>query len=490
MRHLLHAEWTKFRSVPGWLLGTGLAALMIVLFAVLAGLSGGNHRADPPIPIGPGGDPVSDSFYFVHQQLSGDGRITVSVASLRTAVADGTGNGADVPWAKAGLIIKVGTGLGSRYAAIMVTGRHGVRLQANYFHDTPGLVGEVSAAAPRWLRLTRSGDTVTGENSSDGLHWTEVGTARLAGLPATVQAGLFVACPPEVRGRGTLSAAATATFGEPTLAGRWPEGSWSGTQIGAGTANFAGYPRTRSAGFTQAAGGFTVTGAGDIAPAVREALATVGVVGEMLIGTFIALIMVVVLGTLFITTEYRYGMINTTLTAGPHRGRVLVAKAVVLGGVTFVACLLATVVAVPLGMRLARAHGLYMLPVTSPAQMRVQVGTALLLAVAAVLALATGAVLRRSAVSVTVVIAATVVPYFLVITPILPATAARWLTRVTPDAALAVQQTLTPYPQVASVYTPANGYYPLEPWAGFAVLVGYAVVVLGLAVVVLHRRDT
>jgi uncharacterized membrane protein len=98
-------------------------------------------------------------------------------------------------------------------------------------------------------------------------------------------------------------------------------------------------------------------------------------------------------------------------------------------------------------------------------------------------------VLRRSAIAVTVMIAATVVPYLLVITPILPAAAARWLTRVTPDAALAVQQTLTPYPQVSSVYTPANGYFPLAPWAGVAVLCGYAILVLGLAVVLLRRRD-
>ena len=57
------------------------------------------------------------------------------------------------------------------------------------------LPGTVSAASPRWLRLARDGDTVTGYDSADGTHWTRVSTVRLAGLQSTVQAGLFVTSP-------------------------------------------------------------------------------------------------------------------------------------------------------------------------------------------------------------------------------------------------------------------------------------------------------
>jgi uncharacterized membrane protein len=42
---------------------------------------------------------------------------------------------------------------------------------------------------------------------------------------------------------------------------------------------------------------------------------------------------------------------------------------------------------------------------------------------------------------------------------------------------------------VRAPYTPANGYFPLAPWAGFAVLCGYAVLALALAVILLRRRD-
>ena len=99
------------------------------------------------------------------------------------------------PWSKTGIIIKQSTRPGSAYAAMMATGGHGVRMQYDYTQDLAGRGGLPSQAAPQWLRLTRAGDTITGYDSADGTHWTRVGTAHLAGLPATVQAGLFAASP-------------------------------------------------------------------------------------------------------------------------------------------------------------------------------------------------------------------------------------------------------------------------------------------------------
>ena len=86
------------------------------------------------------------------------------------------------PWSKAGIIIKENTSQGSAYAAMMVTGSNGVRMQWDYVNDRPGLPGSVSASAPRWLRLVRDGDTITGYDSADGTHWTPVGTVTLPGL--------------------------------------------------------------------------------------------------------------------------------------------------------------------------------------------------------------------------------------------------------------------------------------------------------------------
>ena len=60
---------------------------------------------------------------------------------------------------------------------------------------------------------------------------------------------------------------------------------------------------------------------------------------------------------------------------------------------------------------------------------------------------------------------------------------------MTPAAAFAVQQTLVRYPQVAAPYTPSDGYFPLAPWAGFAVLCGYTLCAPALATYLVRRRD-
>ena len=391
---------------------------------------------------------------------------------------------------KAGIIIKENTSQGSAYAAVMVTGRHGVRMQYNYTHDVAGPPGGVSAASPRWLRLTRSGDTLTGYESADGTHWTTVGTATLAGLSSTVQTGLFVTSPGDVQvsqGAGGGSQVhftqATAVFDQVSLRGK-ASGAWRGDAIGIG--RHTDWERHhRPSGVEQSGGTFTVTGSGDIAPVVDGGTG----IERTLIGVFAGLIAVIVVATLFITAEYRRGLIRTTLAASPRRGRVLAAKAVVIGSVTFAAGLAATALAVPFGERILRANGSHIVPVTALTELRVMAGTAALLALAAVLALAAGAMLRRSAAAVTAVIVAIVLPYVLAVASVLPAGVSAWLLRLTPAAAFAIQQTLPHYPQVSSAYTPAYGYYPLAPWAGFAVLCGYAALALILAVFLLRKKD-
>src|SRR5215469_1918106 len=190
---LLRAEWTKFRTVRGWVIGMAVAMLLIV---GLGALTGANSQcgiqltptspslACPAPPTGPDGGWVTDSFYFVRQPLAGNGSITVRVASLTGLYSthgalpgEGGSPTAEMtpgvqPWSKAGIIIKASTRQGSAYAAMMVTGSHGVRMQYDYTQDVAGLPGAVTAASPRWLRLTRTGDTVTGYDSADGRHWT------------------------------------------------------------------------------------------------------------------------------------------------------------------------------------------------------------------------------------------------------------------------------------------------------------------------------
>ena len=498
---LLRAEWTKFRTVRGWVIGMVVAALVTVGLGLLT--ANGSHCSVGPFPgdttshpctapLGPGGQAVTDSFYFVHQPLDGNGSITVRVTSLTGVIRSTQGGGQPtsslMPWSKAGIIIKETTKQGSAYAAMMVTGSHGVRMQYNYTHDTAGLAGAVSVASPRWLRLTRSGDLLTGYASADGTNWTRVGTAHLAGLPATVQAGLFAASPDytvqtQHLGGGSSTGGptvATAAFDQVGLQGTQPGGGWSGTEL----STQLGPPGPTPGGFRQAGSGFTVSGSGDIAPDTNIATP----IEDTLTGAFGGLIALIVVATMFITAEYRRGLIRITLAASPRRGRVLAAKAIVIGLVTFVAGLAAAAVVVPLGGRILRHNGNFLNPPPLLTELRVVAGTAALLAVAAILALAVGTMLRRSAGAVTVVIAAIVLPYILATASVLPAGPSQWLLRLSPAAGFAIQQSIPHYPQVSTPSVPGRDY-PLAPWAGFAVLCAYAAVAMGVAVLLLRRRD-
>ena len=524
--HLLRSEWTKFRSVRGWLIAMVAAALLTAVAVVaLAGATGGgqNAGARPTVATGPGGEAVTDDFYFVHQPLDGNGSITVQVTSLHTELPlpDGSTPHIAVPWAKAGIIIKASTKPGSAYAAVMATAGHGVRMQYDYTHDTAGLPGAVSAASPRWLRLTRSGDTITGYDSTNGIHWDKIGTVSLAGLPSTVQAGFFATSPSLLLTNGTLSCRgvtcsgatrgqtfasntslvsyatqATAAFDHVSLHGGRAGGAWRGSHVGFPTGipfyctpshgHFC--PRAPAVGFKESGGTFTVVGSGDIAPYVTHT----DPLGTVYKGSLIGLIVAITVGALFITAEYRRGMIRSTFAASPRRGRVVAAKAIVIGSVTFVAGLAGAAVALPIAERKLRSSGWAssVFPVwslTSGHGLQIVVGTAGLLAVSAILALSVGVMLRRSAGAITAVVVLLLFP--LILGTILPQTYADWVLRLTPAAAFGLQQGIPHYSQVTSTCQPFNGCYPLAPWDGFAVLCVWAAAALGMAIYLLRRRD-
>jgi|HubBroStandDraft_5_1064220.scaffolds.fasta_scaffold07571_4 hypothetical protein len=517
---LLRAEWTKFRTVRGWLIALAAAAVMAALATVaIAGAGNGtqNPGAGNPGATGPNGEAVTDQFEFAHQPLAGNGSLTVAVTSLTGKVPAPSRGGfppdllaairpGPQPWTKAGIIIKASLKPGSAYAAVMVTGSHGVRMQDNYTQDIAGQGGSPSAAAPAWLRLTRSGDTVTGYDSADGSHWTRIGTATLTGLPSTAQAGMFAASPSVdlttqgfASNDGTqLSTLGTGTFTHVARLGDWPASSWSASQVGSnGPAKSAVScgpqcsrlaPAPNQAGVHVSGGTYTVAGSGDIAPYVP----ILDPLGLSFKGTLVGLIAVIALAALFITTEFRRGMIRTTFAASPRRGRVLAAKAMVIGTVTFVAGLAGAAVALVLAVHklsttgwvtsvfpawsLLSSHGLQMV-----------VGTAGLFALTAILAVAAGATMRRSAGAIAAVIGVMIVP--LILGTLLPMGPAQWLLRLTPAAAFSVQSGTQSYAQVSHACLPYNGCYPLSPWHGFAVLAIWAVAALAGAIFVLRRRD-
>jgi ABC-type transport system involved in multi-copper enzyme maturation permease subunit len=511
-RAALRAEWTKFRTVRGWMIGLVFAALMVVLFTFLQ--ANGKHTGycttpNPSscvaghqyVPRGPAGDAVADTYELVAKRLTGGGTITARITSLAGRIWAGPANEAPsledtrpglTSWAKAGLLITPSARQGSSYVAVMATGGHGVRFQYDYTHDQAGLPELTSSTAPQWLRLTRAGDTITGYDSSDGTTWHRIGSAQPAGLPSTVYVGLFTTSPTT---SGGLATQATASFDHVAIGpladgtAQATPGPWRGASIGTGPDDY--YTTLGNGGYRQAGNAMVVTGSGDIAPAVASAGGDTAS-DSLLFGLVVALIVLIVIATMFITGEYRHGLIRTTFAATPDRGGVLAAKAVVIGSVAFAVGAIASAAAIPLGEHVMSANGNYIFPAGHLTVARVILGSGALVALTAVAVLGIGTILRRSAGAILAGVVIFVLPTFTgpgIIGPTSSGSAATWLYRVTPAAGFSMLGLLPRSGLVSYPYTMANGYYPLAPWAGLLVLGAYAAVALFAARVVLRRRD-
>ncbi|MEV6158157.1 hypothetical protein AB0L53_48255 [Nonomuraea sp. NPDC052129] len=492
----LHAEWTRFRSGRGWVLAMAASVLVTVSLGLL--IAGGvrsscvTGKGEGPCPaplLGPDGTAVQDRYYFVHQPLKGNGSITARVADMTGQMrlpdaVPGVRNIKQgvVPWAKAGLLIRQSLKQGTPYAAIMLTGDHGVRMQYNYTHDVAG--GPHNG--PQWLRLTRSGDTVTGFESDDGKTWTQVSTVKLTGLPETVEIGLFAASPGALWDMAKAFAQATATFDQIKLQGA--NGSWRRDDVGVALESDGKTPH-HPGGVVESGDKLIVTGGGDIGPATVEG----GLRADFtLIGGVIGLILVLGVAVTFYTADHRRGLIGTGPPVGPlvsppakpRPARLLAAKATVVGAVAFAAGLMTSGIVVPGGLALLRAHQNPIQPLTLGTELRVIVGFAALTAAAAVLALGLAALVKRAIVAIGLAIALVVVPYLLASAGLAP-----WLLVITPAAGFAITQSVPTFAHVDVGPSLFGSYYPLPPWAGLAVTCGYAALALGAAIAV-HRRKS
>lgn len=508
-RDAVRAEWTKFRTVRGWLVALVLAALLLVLFTYLQ--ANGKHTGyctspNPSscvaghqyVPNGPGGEAVADSYELVARRLAGNGTVTARITSLAGRIWAGPSNEAPslahthpgvASWSKAGLMVTASITQGAAYAAVMATGGHGVRFQYDYTHDLSGPLRSVSPGAPRWLRLTRADDTITSYDSTDGTSWRRIGSAQLDGLPHTVAVGLFATSPATATGLATQATAAFNRIGiVPARAAAAAPGPWRATSIGTGPRDF--YPTLGRGGDHRTGGSIVVTGSGDIAPAVAQAGGDTAS-DSLLFGLLVALIVLIVVATMFITSEYRRGLIRTTLAATPHRGRALAAKAAVIGGVAFAVGAVASAGAIPLGEHAMRAGGNYIFPASPLMLARVILGSGALAALTAIAVLGIGTILRRSPGAILAGVVVFVLPAFTGPGILGPGSsgAATWLYRVTPAAGFSVLGLLPRSALVSYPYTMSNGYYPLPPWAGLLILCAYAAAALCAAHIMLRRRD-
>ena len=135
---------------------------------------------------------TADAFHFSYQELTGNGSIVARVVSQQNTD----------PWAKAGLMIRESLNANSKFAFSSITPSNGTFFSArSSTGNSAWRSNNTSYSGPIWLKLTRSGNTLTSFRSNDGVNWTQTGQSTIS-MASKVYIGLAVTS----HKAGTLSA--------------------------------------------------------------------------------------------------------------------------------------------------------------------------------------------------------------------------------------------------------------------------------------------
>jgi hypothetical protein len=189
-------------------------------------------------------------------------------------------------------------------------------------------------------------------------------------------------------------------------------------------------------------------------------------------GMEIGFFAVMILGVLVATSEYSTGTMRATLAAVPSRGRVLAAKVVCLGAVTFVAGAVQAAAAFLVARPILAARSIDM-PLTDPAAWQGVAVAALAIMGAALFGLGAGLLIRHTAGA----IAAAVAVLMVVVSALSDLLPASWngLAKVLPPSAM------------DAMVTPTGSTLARLP--ATAVFLGYTALILAAAGLSLARRD-
>ncbi|MGE5297468.1 MAG: LamG-like jellyroll fold domain-containing protein, partial [Solirubrobacterales bacterium] len=130
----------------------------------------------------------SDEFTYAYKTLTGDGTLIARV------VSNGTGTNT---WAKGGVMIRDSVNGGSMHAMMVITGAtsSGNGASFQYRATTNGASANTDStvviAPPYWVKIERSGSTLTGFHSADGKTWSTLGTTIIE-MEDPVMIGLCV----------------------------------------------------------------------------------------------------------------------------------------------------------------------------------------------------------------------------------------------------------------------------------------------------------
>lgn len=123
---------------------------------------------------------ASDQFHFVYQAVSGDVDVRARVNSITDAHA----------WSKSGVMIRSSLSAGAAHGMALVSAARGTAFQRRQANG--GLSTNTAGpyeTSPRWVRLVRTGTTITAYTSADGTSWVKIGSDTIA-LGTTVYVGI------------------------------------------------------------------------------------------------------------------------------------------------------------------------------------------------------------------------------------------------------------------------------------------------------------
>ncbi|MBJ6640420.1 MULTISPECIES: ABC transporter permease [unclassified Streptomyces] len=146
--------------------------------------------------------------------------------------------------------------------------------------------------------------------------------------------------------------------------------------------------------------GVAVRGSGDLS---GQSPLTLG-----FFGLLIGMMCIITLGVLTTASEYGTGMIRTTMTACPSRGRVLAAKAIVFFALAFVVTL--AVVSFVAMLQASMLDGQGAKSPTTGEWLKATLGISLYIALLGLLSLLVGSMIRHSAGAITIMIGAVLAP--------------------------------------------------------------------------------
>ena len=176
---------------------------------------------------------TADAFNYAYQQVDGDATIVARVGSVQNTAT----------WAKAGVMIRSSLSAGSAQGFMLVSSAKGTAFQRRLTDGGTSISTSGSTSAPpRWVKLTRSGNTITAFESSSGTSWTQVASDTFS-MPSTVLIGLAVSSHVKgVTSTATFDSVDVTTSAPPPPPPPPPSlpAGWNDTDIGAvGTAGTA-----------------------------------------------------------------------------------------------------------------------------------------------------------------------------------------------------------------------------------------------------------